>query len=414
MRSDGDVFLDVAAALARRIADSAVWFGGRCNWMGSFPADESHAVHAALGPDLYAGTSGVALFLAEAAARLDDDRLRTTALGAIGHALEHADRIDPEVHDGLYTGSVGIAYAAARVACVLDAEVALTGAREVLATWRRNRAPSAACDIVSGCAGAVVGLVALTELVDDSRLVESAAQLGEALIARADIAPAGWSWSEPRERTMHNLCGYSHGAAGIGHALCELFGATGDARFGQAAERAFDYERSWLQSRTGTWPDLRGVARRAAPDAPVPVASWWCHGPVGIGLSRLRAAQLLGPGPHCDDATVALVAARELASELASHPREDFSLCHGAAGVADALLYSTEAAGNPPEDRSELAMNIGLSGIERHHRPGASFPCGVGQGQTPGLFLGFAGIGLFYLRLGAAGAPTPLLIHPSA
>jgi hypothetical protein len=53
----------------------------------------------ALGPDLYGGTSGVALFLAEASARLDDDSLRATALGAIRLALDQADRVDRRVRD---------------------------------------------------------------------------------------------------------------------------------------------------------------------------------------------------------------------------------------------------------------------------------------------------------------------------
>jgi lantibiotic modifying enzyme len=416
MRCDGGPFLDVAAALARRITDSAIWFGGRCNWMGAFAGDASrpsgdHAAYAALGPDLYAGTSGVALFLAEAAVALDDDRMRATAVGATRHALEHADRVDPKARDGLYAGSIGIAYAAARVAHLLGDEVALTGARDVLRAWRRDRVPSAASDVMSGCAGAVAGLVALADLVEDSWLVEAAAGLGRDLIARARMTPAGWSWPAPGERSMHDLCGYSHGAAGIGHALCELFGATGDVRFRQAGERGFDYERSWFDERTQTWPDLRGVGRRASSDAPVPAAGSWCHGVPGIALSRVRAAQLLGPGSDWHDAGIAVGATRELVSELVSHAPEDFSLCHGAGGVADVLLYCEDVRGGASDDPSGLAAEVGLLGIERYHGSEASFPCGVSQGQTPGLFLGLSGIGLFYLRLAAPGVPTPLLIH---
>ena len=93
---------------------------------------------AALGPDLYGGTSGVALFLAEAGARLDDDRLRATALGAIRLALDHAGRIDPELRTACTAGPIGIAYAAARVAGLLAAEDVRRGARELLAAWRRD------------------------------------------------------------------------------------------------------------------------------------------------------------------------------------------------------------------------------------------------------------------------------------
>ena len=170
MPSEGDQFLDVAADLGRRIADSAIWYGGRANWMGMLPGDESLpsenlGVHRALGPDLYSGTSGIALFLAEAAARLGDRRLRATGSSAIRHALDHADQIEPESCDGLYAGSIGIAYAAARVGRLLDAEVALGGACALLAAWRRDRVATPASDMVSGYAGAVAGLVTLAELL---------------------------------------------------------------------------------------------------------------------------------------------------------------------------------------------------------------------------------------------------------
>ena len=343
MTSEGDQFLDVAADLGLRIADSAIWYGGRANWMGMLPGDESLrsanlGVHGALGPDLYSGTSGIALFLAEAAARLGDRRLRATALGAIRHGLDHADQIEPESCDGLYAGSIGIAYAAARVGRLLDAEVALAGACDLLAAWRRDRVATPASDIVSGCAGAVAGLVTLAELLDDSSLVEVAARLAEDLIARAEVSPAGWSWSAPRRRSMHNLCGFSHGAAGIGHALFELGAVTGDARFREAAACAFDYERSWFQHRSATWPDLRGVGRRAGRDAPVPSAGSWCHGVPGIALSRLRAARLTGRSVDRDDADTGVAATRQIVSELVARGRDDFSLCHGVTGAADVLL----------------------------------------------------------------------------
>jgi lantibiotic modifying enzyme len=408
MPSEGDQFLDVAADLGLRIADSAIWYGGRANWIGMLPGDESLpsanlGVHGALGPDLYSGTSGIALFLAEAAARLGDRRLRATALGAIRHGLDHADQIEPESRDGLYAGSIGIAYSAARVGQLLDDEVPLAGGCALLAAWQRDHVAAPASDMASGCAGGIAGLVALAELLDDACLVEVATRLAEDLIGRAEISPAGWSWPAPRRRSMHNLCGFAHGAAGVGHALLELGGVTGDDRFREAGEGAFDYEWSWFQHRSATWPDLRGVGRRAGRDVPLPAAGSWCHGVPGIALSRLRAARLTGRSVDRADADIGLAATEQLVSEFLARGWDDFSLCHGATGAADVLLYGADSSG--------LAAEVGLSGIECHHRSGTSFPCGLRQGDTPGLFLGLAGIGLFYLRLGDPAVPTPLVIH---
>jgi lantibiotic modifying enzyme len=412
MSSDDLLYLEVAAELGEKIAESAIWFEDRCNWVGAVPQKDPRGslTIAALGPDLYGGTSGVALFLAEAGTRLDDDRLRATAIGAIRQALDHADRIHPGLRDGLYLGSIGVAYAAARVAGLLDREEVMAGARELLRAWRLDDTRSASADVMSGCAGGVAGLLALTELVEEPWLVEAAASLGEELIARAEPTASGWSWAEPGRRSMFNLCGFSHGAAGIGHALAELFGVTGDSRFREAAERAADHERSWFDSRTGTWPDLRDVALLAGRDAPIPAAdSSWCNGAPGIALARLRAAELLGSAALDRDAILALEACERHVSELVVHAPADFSLCHGAACTGDALLYAADG----PEDRYRaLAVKIGRDGIERHHGPRATgFPCGMPQGETPGLLLGLAGIGMFYLRLWDPGVDSPLLVH---
>ena len=113
---------------------------------------------AALGPDLYGGTAGVALFLSEAGERLDDHRARTASLGAIRHALDHSDRIEPEVRDGLYAGWIGMAFAATRVAAVLEAEEVSIRSRELLRRWARERDRATPADLMSGSAGAVAGL----------------------------------------------------------------------------------------------------------------------------------------------------------------------------------------------------------------------------------------------------------------
>src|SRR4051794_9676620 len=62
--------LQVASLIGQRLARQAVWHQGRCNWVGASPNDQGRdgrvsVVYRALGPDLYDGTSGVALFLAE-------------------------------------------------------------------------------------------------------------------------------------------------------------------------------------------------------------------------------------------------------------------------------------------------------------------------------------------------------------
>jgi lantibiotic modifying enzyme len=398
MSSDTGEFLDVAAALARQLADSAIWYRGRCSWIGTSSVEPgSNRVDAALGPDLYGGTSGVALALADAAVTLGDGRAAATALGAIRHALRHAD----PTGDGLYGGAPGVAYAAARVAGLLGDEPGLQGARDLLRAWRRRRIPGPAFDLVEGRAGTVAALVALDPVVDEPWLRDAAIAVGDELLAQAEVTPFTWSWPSPGDPRMHSLCGFAHGAAGAAHALLELAAVTGEERFRDAAEGAFGYERAWADSSGGAVPDLRGVGRTVARDVPLPATESWCRGAPGVALARMRADELLGtageqPGPW-------LATTRRCVSERLDTVPDDFCLCHGLAGAADVLVYADEHA--------TLAQDVGRLGIERHHLTGSGFPSGLPDGATPGLLAGLAGIALFYLRLGDGDIETPLLIR---
>jgi lantibiotic modifying enzyme len=89
-----------------------------------------------------------------------------------------------------------------------------------------------------------------------------------------------------------------------------------------------------------------------------------------------------------------------------------FALCHGAAGNAELFLDAGEILGDP--GFTAIAEAIGRQGIERFHAPRRPWPSGLTTGgQTPGLMLGLAGIGYFYLRLyDSASVPSLLVVGP--
>ena len=362
-----------------------------------------------LGPHLYGGTAGVAVFLAEAAHALGDRGACAVARGAMRHALDRGARPDT-ASDGLYEGSLGIVYAATRVAAALGDEELTARAREVLHAWRNKPPSSGATDVMSGGSGSVIGLIAVTDRFDEPWLADAATSLGEELIARAEKTAEGWSWPAPGAAAMQNLCGYAHGATGVGHALSELFDLTGDAGFAEGAHGAFAYERQWFDRGTGTWPDLRGVGRRVGSDAPLRGSSSWCNGASGILLSRLRAIELSPSRDVRTDAALALTACERRASELLAEAPGDFSLCHGAAAVGDVLL---EASGGRDHRLAGLAAELGRWGIDGAVHEGC-FNCRTTTEWTPGLQLGLAGIGLFFLRLAEPAVDGVLLVRRDA
>jgi lantibiotic biosynthesis protein len=396
--------LETAARLGATIASDAIWYDGRCNWVGGDVEERppgSGVVltsFVALGGDLYGGTAGVGLFLAELATATADEHLRRTALGASAHALARSD----ELPIGLYAGRLGTALAAARAARLLGAEELREGAARLLDVPRSWWRGSDDFDLISGAAGSIVALLALAPLLDRPDLLERAAALGEGLVGSARRSERGWSWPSPTTPGAHDLTGLSHGAAGAAYALLELHAATGDESFRAAADHAFAYERSWFDPEHENWPDLREERRAVSGRRPLTYTALWCHGAAGIALTRLRASKLLRHEPYRDEAAVAVrTTARLVESWLASGG--NFSLCHGLAGNAEVLLEGGE---------TELAHRIALEGIERYGNGGLPWPCGAADGQTPSLFLGLAGIGRFYLRLFDQALPSILLIRP--
>src|SRR5947208_14478059 len=111
-------YVDASERIGDQIVRDAFWHKDRCNWVGAQPCESEHAghraniVYRALGPELYSGTSGISLFLAELHRVTGDPAFRNTALGALRHAFSRLEAIPPVVRIGLFTGWTGIALVA--------------------------------------------------------------------------------------------------------------------------------------------------------------------------------------------------------------------------------------------------------------------------------------------------------------
>jgi lantibiotic modifying enzyme len=139
----------------------------------------------------------------------------------------------------------------------------------------------------------------------------------------------------------------------------------------------------------------------------------WCHGAPGIALSRIRAYALLSEEVLKSEATRALATTRDLLDRMLDAPDgADFSLCHGAGGNAEVLLYSFEVFGPPAAEHLAAAGRVAAAGIERYGRPRQPWPSGIRGGRSPSLMLGLAGTGYLYLRLHDHRTPSVLILTP--
>jgi lantibiotic biosynthesis protein len=364
----------------------------------------------ALGVDLYGGTSGVALFLGELYAVTGEEALRETARGALRHALSRPHVVPPTARLGLFTGWTGIALAAARVARVLDEPEWMERAKELVGRLISMWVDTNEFDLIAGRAGAIVALVALHAMTGMRFFLDLGVRLGDELLASADKSEIGFSWASPGLRNQQNLTGFSHGTAGVAYSLLELFAATGDAGYRDAAERALAYERHWFNPEVGNWPDFRAdpfSGGRVKP--PLEYATFWCHGAPGIALSRLRALEILHDDRCRDEAVAALRTTRDDIVSALHSGSANYSLCHGLTGNAETLIYG-RTLGEDPDDAA-LCRRVADWGVARHTAPGHTWPCGTHTGETPNLMLGLAGIGHFYLRLANPATPSVMILR---
>ena len=395
--------LEVAAEIGVRLARETIWDSGRCVWLGHEMLGPGVTSYGTLPADVYSGTAGVGLFLAALWRVGRIEEIRLTAIGAIRQALAGVHDLRETNLLGLYTGALGVCWAAVRAAISLEESELVDEAAIQLRLCRDHQRGNAEgeWDLLAGQAGAILGLLWLRRHLGDDSLLEWAIRIGVALIAAGKRDRTGsLSWQTRHVRRSLALTGYSHGAAGAGIALLELGVAVGDEAFEEAGLAAFAYERRWYNAAQANWPDFRrtdGGKSRISQR----FSAAWCHGAPGIALSRLRAMRLAPTPEIASELQAALRTTSQATAAMLDAPGTSFCLCHGLAGNAEVLNLCTNGSG------AALAWRVAT----RWRRTSVAERAPPSD-AAPGLMLGRSGIGLFYLRLFDPSVPSVLLSYP--
>jgi lantibiotic modifying enzyme len=358
--------------------------GGADYLLAALPGAPGNADVLRIGSSLYGGVAGVAFTLAETASRTGDHRYREGALRAVQLLQAQASR---------------------------DAEGAW---------WSTYN------DVLNGNAGTGLVLLYAARQLQHEPSLRLAIAAGEKLIARgmADRGGVTWKLREDRDFILPN---FSHGAAGIGYFLAELYRATERPDFLDAALASARYLEAVARTDGGTflvpygWPDA-GWER--------PYDIGWAHGPAGTArffydlwritgdqhwLDRVRqsargilASGLLGVPARGDfgtepfriDRRFALGSVAEFFMDLYGVTREPEDL--------DVAVRLTEhIAGRATRDSAGMRWRV----------PRYSFMDNAGApAEFTGYFYGSAGHGLLMLQLDAAlrgeDRPMPLPDNP--
>ena len=396
----------IAAELARyavRRGPAAAWIG--LDWLG----DSEVFQLVCLGPDLYNGCAGIAVFLAAHATATGHETSGELALAAVAQlrsnlTSRNVPRLARALGIGAATGVGSIVYALAVMAkCLNDGDLLADAETAAKLVTDELIAADKQLDVMGGSAGAILALLRLHRDTGSRAVLGRAIRCGEHLLAQPRIGAEGhrsWIGQEFRAQALTTngsgaapltcgLNGMSHGAAGFAYALSSLAAATGREDFADAASECIAYEDSTYDDTHQNWPDLRGSN---APTWPCQ----WCHGAPGIGLARLGMQRFGGKAAKLTAEPIATaIRNAAIGVERASFGAVD-TLCCGALGRIE---FICEAAGAlDRRDLREIAAGRLLAVLQQAAKAG-DYRWNSGKRQfNLGLFRGLSGVGYSLLR----------------
>ncbi|MDX2098430.1 MAG: type 2 lanthipeptide synthetase LanM family protein, partial [Leptolyngbyaceae cyanobacterium bins.59] len=385
---------------ARTIADdikqhSTIFRDGSVRWvsLNPLPPRMQKLQVQGVGYDFYAGCCGISLFLAAMAkvtGNRDDRDLALASLTLLRQVLHSPvlnQKLLAEMGIGGALGYGSIVYSLVKISLFLEEPALLEEAR--IAASQITPAVIAKdqkLDVMGGSAGAILGLLALEAIDPNPHWLQTAIEAGNHLLQEQKITSSGHkSWATLDDRF---LAGFSHGAAGIAHALVRLYERTGETEFLTAVIDAIGYENSLFSPQVNNWADLRHSDQRS-----LSYMNSWCHGAAGITLMRMRGLQTF------DSEAVQQSITAGLTSTLTHALKDIDGICCGNFGRIETLVVASSCLSRP--DLLGAARKRATEVVKQAQEFGG-FRLFVGAPRSaynPTFFRGTAGIGYGLLRL---------------
>ena len=290
-------------------------------------------------------------------------------------------------------GAVGlgsIVYALAVMAKCLQDGGLLADARQAAELFTDDLiAADKQLDVVSGSAGAILGLLRLYRDTRSDDALRRAEKCGEHLLGQPRLGPEGRRTWVGQGSGPRGLNGMSHGAAGFAFALASLAQATGRQELrqelAQAAAECIAFENSSYDAQRHNWPDLREAGGLSWP-------CQWCHGAPGIGLARIATSKLRG----MDAARLAADIENAIEGVKQGRPTAVDTLCCGTLGGVEFFCEAGDVLGR--DDLRALAAQR-LTAVLQTAAAAGDYRWNSGKGRfNLGMFRGLAGVGYTLLR----------------
>lgn len=372
---------------------------------------------------IYAGVSGIVLFFLELHKFTSESKYKTAAVEGMRWVLNHCKQ-KPSSNYAFFTGRMGVSYTLLKMAEATGESNWTEKALEIAKPCTSMlESPFLIDDLINGSSGVALGLLHLHAATGETWILKAIDLFVKHLIDSAHQGPKGLFWDRSN-KSISGLCGFSHGAAGIGWVFLELGHYFRNEAFYRITQQAFLYESFFYDETLKNWQDLRkGIYtdedeeahRKAYMENNLEFftrggsMNAWCHGAAGIGLSRLRTYELFkNKNAFDDDNYNHKLVEPDITKAIEKTTQTDidekdgiplFILCHGRTGNAELFLKAYETF----NDKKYLSLaetvaqkTLAYRNEKDNYLSGYRY---AGQEEDTSLFMGTTGIGYFYLRL---------------
>ena len=316
----------------------------------------------------------------------------------------------------LFDGVAGLIYLCVKLFEQSSDKSYLNSAEKLATLYRSQILAEREDDILGGKAGSLYALTFLYHYTQNKTLLVDIRVLIQNLIDTAKLGKQGIGWGTGI-LSLDKLCGFSHGASGIGHVLLQVGTYFREPELLWLAEQAFVYEKEYYDPDINNWMDLRWTSDND--DLPG-LFEWkretfmptnfdvnaWAHGAAGIGLARLHAWQLTQKQEYETEISAVL---ERCIYDLKYKTKKSYLLFSGYGGLADFFILYSQLVKN--QTSFQKAITIGLDAIA-HGKLTGHHAWGVQGREDLGLLTGTAGIGFMLLRILDKGQFDSIL-HPT-
>ena len=244
---------------------------------------------------IYNGNAGIILYLLSVYCYNKEEAYLNLAKTSTAWLMRQVSQ-DKNTHTALYTGRSGLLYI---LCCMYELTKETNYRNQAVSFLDQNRKyfkNHYSDDLLSGNAGNLLVLYKAYEISGEPWVRDLLLECIGDLIDNTFLSTKGVKWRY-RPNFIDSLCGFSHGAAGIGFVLLELANVYQSPGLLWLGKQAYEYESQHYSEDFKSWPDLRIHPKKLEQEGLVENVdklmkgenvNGWAHGGVGIAMTRLR------------------------------------------------------------------------------------------------------------------------------